>query len=207
MGLRIVWSTVRIYSPRSGEHPPCHHLYIHSYPHFALLPLLYHALLFLPFLIIIKLTPQKTLHPPILPHSSLFRLTTILPSSSYPRAQYPSEPVRFTEEPLILHWGEGMQMLRDAGHEVNAPKQTYFRDFHPCQNCLVFIRHSLNSTSAICAILILKTIALHLTVRRKEDNFFFFDFYKLYPPFLSRQCAKYLILFFFLNEISTLFSN
>ena len=34
------------------------------------------------------------------------------------RSQYPSEPVRFTKEPLILHWGEGMQMLRDAGHEV-----------------------------------------------------------------------------------------
>ncbi len=34
------------------------------------------------------------------------------------RAQYPSEPVQFTEQPLIIHWSEGMQMLRDAGHEV-----------------------------------------------------------------------------------------
>mmetsp|Transcript_2763 Transcript_2763/g.4249 ORF Transcript_2763/g.4249 Transcript_2763/m.4249 type:complete len:158 (+) Transcript_2763:143-616(+) len=33
------------------------------------------------------------------------------------RSQYPSEPVTFTDEPLILHWPEGMQMLRDAGHE------------------------------------------------------------------------------------------
>ena len=34
------------------------------------------------------------------------------------RAQYPSDPVQFTADPLILHWGEGMQMLKDAGHEV-----------------------------------------------------------------------------------------
>lgn len=39
------------------------------------------------------------------------------------RAQYPSEPVQFTEQPLIIHWSEGMQMLRDAGHEV----RTYWR--------------------------------------------------------------------------------
>lgn len=35
------------------------------------------------------------------------------------RAQYPSEPVQFTAAPLTLHWAEGMQMLRDAGHEVD----------------------------------------------------------------------------------------
>ena len=34
------------------------------------------------------------------------------------RSQYPSEPVRVTEEPLIVHWEDGIQMLRDAGHEV-----------------------------------------------------------------------------------------
>ena len=34
------------------------------------------------------------------------------------REQYPSAPVQFTTEPLIIHWDEGMQMLRDAGHEV-----------------------------------------------------------------------------------------
>jgi hypothetical protein len=34
------------------------------------------------------------------------------------RAQYPSEPVQFTEKPLVIHWAEGMQMLRDAGHAV-----------------------------------------------------------------------------------------
>ena len=39
-------------------------------------------------------------------------------SFTHPRAQYPSDPVKFTEKPLILHWGEGMQMLKDAGHEV-----------------------------------------------------------------------------------------
>jgi hypothetical protein len=37
---------------------------------------------------------------------------------SVTRAQYPSEPVQFTEAPLIIHWGEGMQMLKSAGHEV-----------------------------------------------------------------------------------------
>jgi aspartyl-tRNA synthetase len=35
------------------------------------------------------------------------------------REQYPSEPVQFTEEPLIIHWGEGMKLLREAGHEVH----------------------------------------------------------------------------------------
>ena len=34
------------------------------------------------------------------------------------RAQYPSSPVLFTEEPLVIHWGEGMSMLKEAGHEV-----------------------------------------------------------------------------------------
>jgi aspartyl-tRNA synthetase len=34
------------------------------------------------------------------------------------REQYPSQPVKFTDEPLIIHWGEGMQMLKDAGHQV-----------------------------------------------------------------------------------------
>lgn len=31
------------------------------------------------------------------------------------REQYPSEPVRFTDEPLIVHWPVAMKMLRDAG--------------------------------------------------------------------------------------------
>jgi aspartyl-tRNA synthetase len=35
------------------------------------------------------------------------------------RSQYPSEPVKFTEQPLIIHWGDAMKMLRDAGHEVD----------------------------------------------------------------------------------------
>jgi aspartyl/asparaginyl-tRNA synthetase len=35
------------------------------------------------------------------------------------RLQYPSEPVKFTAEPLILHWGEGMSMLKEAGNEVD----------------------------------------------------------------------------------------
>ena len=34
------------------------------------------------------------------------------------RSQYPSAPVRVTEEPLVVHWEDGIQMLRDAGHEV-----------------------------------------------------------------------------------------
>ena len=34
------------------------------------------------------------------------------------RTQYPSEPVQFTDKPLIIHWAEGMQMLRDAGFQV-----------------------------------------------------------------------------------------
>lgn len=36
------------------------------------------------------------------------------------RMQYPSEPVSITDEPLVVHWEDGIQMLRDAGHEVRA---------------------------------------------------------------------------------------
>ncbi|CAM9440522.1 unnamed protein product [Ectocarpus sp. 4 AP-2014] len=35
------------------------------------------------------------------------------------RLQYPSTAVRVTEEPLVVHWEDGIQMLRDAGHEAN----------------------------------------------------------------------------------------
>ena len=29
------------------------------------------------------------------------------------------EPVQFTDEPLVIHWGEGMSMLKEAGHQVD----------------------------------------------------------------------------------------
>ena len=35
------------------------------------------------------------------------------------RQQYPSEPVQFTEKPLVLHWPEAMAMLRQAGVQVD----------------------------------------------------------------------------------------
>lgn len=50
----------------------------------------------------------------LVPTMSVLLVLTV----SVPRAQYPSKPVQFTEAPLIIHWGEGMQMLKDAGHEV-----------------------------------------------------------------------------------------
>ena len=31
------------------------------------------------------------------------------------REQYPSEPVCFTEKPLILHWNTAMSLLKDNG--------------------------------------------------------------------------------------------
>lgn len=34
------------------------------------------------------------------------------------REQYPSEPVQFTSEPLVLHWWDAIAMLREAGHAV-----------------------------------------------------------------------------------------
>eukprot|EP00599_Poterioochromonas_sp_BG-1_P006568 CAMPEP_0173151482 /NCGR_PEP_ID=MMETSP1105-20130129/11606_1 /TAXON_ID=2985 /ORGANISM="Ochromonas sp., Strain BG-1" /LENGTH=526 /DNA_ID=CAMNT_0014066865 /DNA_START=234 /DNA_END=1814 /DNA_ORIENTATION=+ len=34
------------------------------------------------------------------------------------RTQYPSEPVRFTDEPLIIHWWDAIKMIRDHGHEA-----------------------------------------------------------------------------------------
>eukprot|EP01035_Chromulina_nebulosa_P020259 gene20259-26302_t len=45
--------------------------------------------------------------------------------SNYPkelsiiRHQYPSEPVKFTDDPVIIHWQDGLQLLRDNGVEVN----------------------------------------------------------------------------------------
>lgn len=35
------------------------------------------------------------------------------------REQYPSDPVRFTKDPLIIHWWDAIAMLREAGHEVD----------------------------------------------------------------------------------------
>ena len=35
------------------------------------------------------------------------------------REQYPSEPVKFTDKPLILHWHEAMAMLKEAGQDVD----------------------------------------------------------------------------------------
>lgn len=35
------------------------------------------------------------------------------------REQYPSEPVKFTNEPLIIHWHQAMKMLKEAGQEVD----------------------------------------------------------------------------------------
>ena len=34
------------------------------------------------------------------------------------RQQYPSERVQFTEDPLIVHWPEAMEMLVEAGEKV-----------------------------------------------------------------------------------------
>lgn len=36
------------------------------------------------------------------------------------RTQFPSEPVRFTDDPLVVHWEDGIKMLREAGHEVRS---------------------------------------------------------------------------------------
>jgi len=35
------------------------------------------------------------------------------------REQYPSEPVKFTDKPLILHWHEAMAMLKESGQDVD----------------------------------------------------------------------------------------
>ncbi|GMI04008.1 hypothetical protein TrVE_jg9499 [Triparma verrucosa] len=34
------------------------------------------------------------------------------------REQYHSEPVQFTDEPCIVHWHDGIQMIKDAGFDV-----------------------------------------------------------------------------------------
>ncbi|CAM9806360.1 unnamed protein product, partial [Choristocarpus tenellus] len=35
------------------------------------------------------------------------------------REQYPSEAVVFTEEPVVVHWEDGIKMLREAGHQAD----------------------------------------------------------------------------------------
>jgi len=35
------------------------------------------------------------------------------------RQQYPSDPVQFTEQPLVLHWPEAMALLKNAGIQVD----------------------------------------------------------------------------------------
>merc|ERR1712151_662575 len=34
------------------------------------------------------------------------------------REQYPSEPVQFTDAPLVLHWPEAMAMLKEGGAHI-----------------------------------------------------------------------------------------
>lgn len=34
------------------------------------------------------------------------------------RKQYHSEPLTFTDEPCVVHWNEGMNMLQEAGHDM-----------------------------------------------------------------------------------------
>jgi aspartyl-tRNA synthetase len=46
------------------------------------------------------------------------------------RIQYPSEPVRFTEKPLIIRWWDAIKLLRDHGHEAND-----FDDLSTAQSC------------------------------------------------------------------------
>lgn len=34
------------------------------------------------------------------------------------RQQYASEPVEFTEEPCVVHWLEGIELLKETGFDV-----------------------------------------------------------------------------------------
>jgi hypothetical protein len=36
------------------------------------------------------------------------------------RQQYPSEPAIITEKPVILHWHDAIDLLAQAGHEVQS---------------------------------------------------------------------------------------
>lgn len=43
------------------------------------------------------------------------------------REQYPSQPVRFTEKPLVIHWDEAIDMLKGAGETVSVQSDvTYY---------------------------------------------------------------------------------
>jgi hypothetical protein len=73
---------------------------------------------------VLSLTPSSGLHVPAVIHELFRHIFTGLEERyaeelAVIRAQYPSEPVQFTDRPLVIHWAEGMQMLRDAGHEVS----------------------------------------------------------------------------------------
>ena len=50
------------------------------------------------------------------------------------RAQYPSEVPQWSEEPCVIHWEEGMQMLTDAGIEApGSPEDGHLDDLNTVQ--------------------------------------------------------------------------
>ena len=56
--------------------------------------------------------------------------------------QYPSDPVRFTEEPLIIHWPEAMAMLKEAGHAVDTHTYIHFfknANIHPYMYTYMYV--------------------------------------------------------------------
>jgi aspartyl/asparaginyl-tRNA synthetase len=69
------------------------------------------------------------------------------------RAQYPSQPVQFTDKPLVVHWADAMAMLKEAGNEVgsaikychsNLSIVIFHTFFSPCP-CLCCCLFSLSS--------------------------------------------------------------
>ena len=50
--------------------------------------------------------------------------------------------MRFTEEPLIIHWPEAMAMLKEAGHAVDT--YTYIKKHTLQKNAYIYIHTSMN---------------------------------------------------------------
>lgn len=44
------------------------------------------------------------------------------------RSQYPSSPILYTSEPLVIHWKDAIEMLKSAGYDVSTklPKMIIF---------------------------------------------------------------------------------
>lgn len=56
------------------------------------------------------------------------------------RQQYPSEPALVTEKPLILHWHDAMELLREQGEQVSGDVIVIIIDWN-MEYFIIFYHH------------------------------------------------------------------